>query len=263
MELLIVDDSPTDRMVMKSRMQRAFPALQILLAGEAAEFSDVLKRENCDVVITDYWLGWGDGLSVLQRVRKRWARCKVIFLTGNGGEEVVAEAFKYGLFYYLLKPDGFENLVTVTRTALETKQREDHYIMLASMLGAVPDAVFSFDAQGALTTWNRGAEQLFGYSAAEIVGKQLETLVATSGRAEARRALGRALKGEVIVPHELACARRDGSRINTSISFAPVRIDERQISTTACIARELPGLHRSQNGLGTRARAAQAAERSH
>ncbi len=74
---------------------------------------------SCDVVITDYWLGWSDGLSVLQQVRERWPRVRVIMLTGNGGEEVVAGAFKHGLHQYLLKPDGFEDIVPVVRTAFE------------------------------------------------------------------------------------------------------------------------------------------------
>jgi DNA-binding NarL/FixJ family response regulator len=37
-----------------------------------------LKRDGCDIVITDYWLGWSDGLSILQRVRERWPRSRVI-----------------------------------------------------------------------------------------------------------------------------------------------------------------------------------------
>jgi PAS domain S-box-containing protein len=238
MDLLLIDDSPTDRLVMQTRLQRALPGVEVHVVGESSEFTEVLKRDNCDVVITDYWLGWGDGLSVLQRVRKRWPRCRVIFLTGNGGEEVVAEAFKFGLFYYLLKPDGFENLVTVARTALDAKRREDGYELQSSVLASVADAVYSVDAAGIVTTWNAGAERIFGHPAATIIGKVIDTLVPAQMRSEVRRVYLRVLRGEAIAPLQTAGLRADGGRMRMEISMAPVRNDRGAISGVACVARE-------------------------
>jgi PAS domain S-box-containing protein len=238
MDLLLVDDSPTDRLVMKANMQRAFPGVQVSIAGEASELNDALRRENCDVVITDYWLGWGDGLSVLQRVRKRWPRCRVIFLTGNGGEEVVAEAFRFGLFYYLLKPDGFDKLVPVTRMALESKRREDDHELIAAVVGAAGDAVFSVDPKGTVTTWNRGAERMFAVASADMIGKEIDLIVPPELRAAGRRRRMRVLKGETIAPFAATCQRADGSKLSVELSMAPIAIDERAISGIACIARE-------------------------
>jgi len=95
-------------MVIQARLRRAFPSAQIVAADDPNGLSEHLKHDRCDIVITDYWLGWSDGLSILQRVRDRWPRSRVIMLTGNGGEEVMADAFKHGLYHYLLKPDGFD-----------------------------------------------------------------------------------------------------------------------------------------------------------
>ena len=99
MDLMLVEDNPTDRMVIQARMRHGFLNAQILAADNEDRFNEHLGRSGCDVVVTDYWLGWSDGLSVLQRVHERWPRTRVIMLTGNGGEEVVASAFKYGLYY--------------------------------------------------------------------------------------------------------------------------------------------------------------------
>ncbi|HVA80409.1 MAG TPA: response regulator [Candidatus Binataceae bacterium] len=238
MDLLLVEDSATDRMVMQRRIQHAFPADQVLIVGEGFEFNEILRRENIDVVITDYWLGWGDGLSVLQRVRKRWPRCKVIFLTGNGGEEVVAEAFKYGLFYYMLKPDGFENLVTVIQTALETKRHEDHCAMLTSMVNAMAEGIHGIDAAGKITTWNASSERIYGYRGSEIIGEQAEVLVPANLRVETRRLYARALRGEVIAPFETTRLRSDGARLALLLSIAPVRMDGREISGIVIVTRE-------------------------
>src|SRR5579863_5083942 len=134
MAVLVVDDSPTDTMVIQTRLRRAFPRAEILVADEPIRLKECLRHGNYDVVITDYWLGWSDGLSVLQRVRERWPRVRVIMLTGNGGEEVVAGAFKHGLYHYLIKPDGFEDLVAVTRAAAESKLCEAAHELMARIV---------------------------------------------------------------------------------------------------------------------------------
>lgn len=238
MDLLLVEDSATDRMVLQRRIQRAFPGEQIQIAGEAFEFNDALRSDNIDVVITDYWLGWGDGLSVLQRVRKRWPRCKVIFLTGNGGEEVVAEAFKYGLFYYMLKPDGFDNLVAVIQTALETKRREEHYELITSVVGAIDEGIYGIDAGGKITTWNAGAERIYGYSAEEIVGEDSDKLLPVNLRTETRRLYARVMRGEKVSPFVAIRTRRDGARIALALSMAAIRAEDLEIVGVATVARE-------------------------
>jgi PAS domain S-box-containing protein len=234
-------------MVMQAKVQRAFPEVRVLSVGEQFELTEIMRRDNCDVVITDYWLGWGDGLSVLQRVRRRWPRCKVIFFTGNGGEEVVAEAFKYGLFYYLLKPDGFEKLVPVIQTALDAKRRDDNFELIASVVASIPEGVYSVDSDRAVTTWNSGAVRMLGYTAAEIVGRDSEILVPPSLRSEELGLMIRALSGEVIAPRETVRLRRDGIPINVRLSISPFRLDGRSISGAAVVTREIA--NQSANGL--------------
>lgn len=256
MELLLVDDSPTDRMVMQAKVQRAFPEIGVSSAGEQFEFNEIMRRDSCDVVITDYWLGWGDGLSVLQRVRRKWPRCKVIFFTGNGGEEVVAEAFKYGLFYYLLKPDGFENLIPVIRTALDAKRREDNYELISSVMASIPEAIYSVDSERIVTTWNAAAARMFGYSAVEIIGRACDVLVPPGRRAEESRLMSLATAGEAIGAWDSMRLRRDGTAVNVRLSISPIRMDGHSASGLAFVVR--PSGDQAANGhtipYGTKAR---------
>ncbi len=265
MDILLVEDSATDRMVMQRRLQRAFGSDQIVVAGEGFEFNEVLRRSNMDVVLTDYWLGWGDGLSILQRARKRWPRCKVIFLTGNGGEEVVAEAFKYGLFYYLLKPDGFEHLEAVIQTALDTKRREDQCELTAAVVDGISEAIVGVDACGKIKLWNAGAERLYGYAAGEILGQDAELLVPLNLRTEAGRLAMRALRGERIDPFETTRLRRDGGRVSVELSMAPVRASGGEITAMAIVARGAVAAARSarESKAPGRARGGEAPARAH
>jgi PAS domain S-box-containing protein len=236
MNILLVEDSPTDRMVLHNRLRRALPNMRFWVAGEAYQFSEYLKEENCDVTITDYWLGWSDGLSVLQRVRQRWPRSKVIMLTGNGSEEIVAEALKHGLFQYLLKPYGVEDLVTVTRTALEARRYEEQHALLDSIFDSIVDGVFSVDPSGVITSWNRAAEQMFGHPGSEIVGQRFDVLLPPSLCDETRRLHDLVLGGEAIPELEVVRLRRDGSAAHLTITLTPIRSNGSGITGIVCVA---------------------------
>ncbi len=240
MDLLIVEDNPTDTMVLQTRLRRAFPKAEIIVADEPLRLKECLKRTNYDVVITDYWLGWSDGLSVLQQVRERWPRARVIMLTGNGGEEVVAGAFKYGLYQYLLKPDGFEDIAAVVRAAFESKQREAAHELMASIVDSIPDGVHIVDASGVITAMNPSARQIYGYRDAEIVGRTFEILLPPKLREQARRLHERALCGEIVARFPTVQVRSDGSEIAVAMTIVPVRGIDGATTCVAFIATPMP-----------------------
>ena len=235
MDLLLVEDNPTDRMVIQARLRRAFPSAQILAAEDPLRFNEHLKRDGCDIVVTDYWLGWSDGLSVLQRVRERWPRARVIMLTGNGGEEVVAGAFKYGLYHYLVKPEGFDELVSVTGAAMESRRREDFHQLMAMIVNSIPDGVHCVDAAGTVTAINAAACQIYGYLDSQIIGRTNEILLPAAGREEIRRLHERAFAGEIVPRIPTLQLRSDGAEIEVAMTILPMRDGDGAVSNIACI----------------------------
>ncbi|MGA7869975.1 MAG: PAS domain-containing protein [Candidatus Binatus sp.] len=236
MDLLLVEDDPTDRMVIQARLRRGFPSARILAADDPVRLSEHLKRDGCDIVITDYWLGWSDGLSVLQRVRGRWPRTRVIMLTGNGGEEVVAGAFKHGLYHYLVKPDGFAELVPVIGAAIEAKRRDDFHELMAMIVNSIPDGIHCVDADGTITAINAAARQMYGYSDIEIIGRSSEMLLPAGRRDEVRRLLVRAFGGEIVPRFPTFQARIDGAEIAVEMTILPLHDGDGGVSNVACIA---------------------------
>ncbi|MGA9724972.1 MAG: response regulator [Candidatus Binatus sp.] len=239
MDLLLVEDNPTDLMVIQARLRHGFPGAQILAADDPIGLNEHLRRDSCDIVITDYWLGWSDGLSVLQRVRERWPRTRVIMLTGNGGEEVVAGAFKYGLFHYLLKPDGFDELVSVTGAAMESKRREDSHALMAMIFNSIPDGVHCVDAAGTIAAINLAARRMYGYADSEIVGRSVETLLRTGRRDEIRLLLLRAFSGEIVPRFPIVQVRSDGVEIAVAMTMLPMRDSDGAVSSVACITTSI------------------------
>jgi len=239
MHLLLVEDNPTDRMVIQARLRHAFPDAEIMAAEDPIGMNDHLKRDRCDVVITDYWLGWSDGLSILQRVRERWPRSRVIMLTGNGGEEVVAGAFKHGLYHYLLKPDGFDELAAVTGAAIESKRREDFNELMAMIVDSIPDGVHSVDAAGKITAINSAARRMYGYADFQIVGLAYDILLHPARRDEIRRMRERALGGQIVPRFPTLQLRSDGAEIPVTMTILPMRQGDGPISNVIFIATEI------------------------
>jgi PAS domain S-box-containing protein len=255
MDLLLVEDNPTDRMVIQARLRRGFPSAQIFAADDPIELTEQLKRDRCDVVITDYWLGWSDGLSILQRVRDRWPRARVIMLTGNGGEEVVAGAFKHGLYHYLVKPYGFDELVSVTGAAMESKRREDFLELMAMIVNSIPDGVHSVDANGTITAANAAARRMYGYGDVEIVGRSNQHLVPASLRGEIRRLYERAFGGEVVSRFPTLQVRNDGTEVAVAMTIVPMRDSAGAVASVACIATPIGNAIREMSGASARVEA--------
>ena len=247
MDLLLVEDSPTDRLLMHNRLRRAFPKAHIAIADDAHQLKDILREENCDVVVTDYWLGWTDGLSVLQRVKERWPRTRVIILTGNGGEEVVAEAFKFGLYHYLLKPDGFDNLVPVVNAAYESKQCEDRNELMVSLIESMPDAVYTLDVTGKVLTWNTAAERLYGFSQESIVGRTVEILLPHTVRQDVLKMHEAARAGDAALSFETQGMTAEGGTVNLAMTLLPIRSGADLIGL-GCISAAIPDSVRPPSG---------------
>lgn len=238
--MLVVEDSPTDAMIIQARLRRAFPKAEILAADEPNRLKECLRRGGYDIVVTDYWLGWSDGLSVLQQVRERSPRARVIMLTGNGGEEVVAGAFKHGLYQYLLKPGGFEDLVAVTRAAVESKQREASQELMARVVDSTPDGVHCVDASGIVTAINPAARRIYGYPDPDLIGGNVDTLFPPELRGHARRLHERALRGEIVDRFQIEQIRSDGTEIPVAMMIVPVRAPDGAITCVAYIATPMP-----------------------
>lgn len=94
---------------------------------------------------------------------------------------------------------------------------------LASMVNSSSDAIVSEDRDGIVTTWNAGAERLYGYPAGEAVGRPVSMLVPAHRSGEERRILDRALAGDLVEDHETERVRRDGSLVEVSLTVSPLR----------------------------------------
>jgi PAS domain S-box-containing protein len=128
---------------------------------------------------------------------------------------------------------------------------------LASIVESSDDAIVSKNLDGIITSWNRGAERVFGYTAEEAIGEPI-TLVIPQGRQDEERAiLTRIRRGERIEHFETERQRKQGSLIVVSLTVSPVKNAEGKIVGASKIARDITEQKRSQEQIATLAREAE------
>ena len=110
---------------------------------------------------------------------------------------------------------------------------------LASIVESSGDAIFSKTLDGIILNWNTGAERLYGYTAAEIVGQPVSLLAPPELQEEIQRILERLRQGERVEPYETVRRRKDGTRVEVSLTVSPVKNASGQIIGASAIARDI------------------------
>src|ERR1700722_16227061 len=95
--------------------------------------------------------------------------------------------------------------------------------LLASIVDSSNDAIFSKTPDGVITSWNKAAEQIYGYQAAEIVGRSVSLLIPPDRPDEMAEILDRIRAGERVEHYETTRLRKDGATIAISLTVSPMR----------------------------------------
>ncbi|MBI3601712.1 MAG: PAS domain S-box protein [Candidatus Omnitrophica bacterium] len=119
-------------------------------------------------------------------------------------------------------------------------------LMLSAIVESSDDAIFGKDLEGVITSWNHGAERLYGYTAKEAVGKSMAFLVPQDRKEEFFKTLEHIKRGERIEHYETQRRRKDGTLINISLTVSPiVDIDGRVLGASG-IARDITERKRAE-----------------
>jgi PAS domain S-box-containing protein len=137
----------------------------------------------------------------------------------------------------------FTRDVTELTRAFEARSR------LAAIVESSGDAIISKSLDGQIQTWNAGAERLFGYTAAEAIGRPIAMLIPPDRQSEEPELLARLRRGERIDHFETVRVAKDGRLLEISLSVSPVRNAEGQIVGAAKVARDITEQKRAETAL--------------
>jgi PAS domain S-box-containing protein len=132
------------------------------------------------------------------------------------------------------------------RTAEARRQAELAAQRLAAIVESSDDAVISKDLNGIITSWNKGAERLFGYTEEEAIGKPITILIPPERHGEEPAILARIRRGERVEPYETVRQRKDGNFADISLSVSPIKSSNGQVIGASKIARDITGRKRAE-----------------
>ncbi len=129
--------------------------------------------------------------------------------------------------------------VLVFQELTERRRADSARAMLAAVVESSEDAIFTKSLEGQVLTWNAGAQQMFGYTAAEAVGAPVTRIVPPHRRGEEADILRRVSLGERVLPFETERVARDGTILDVSVTLSPIRDDSGRIVGASSIARDI------------------------
>ena len=129
------------------------------------------------------------------------------------------------------------------KQAAETRER------LAAIVDSSDDAIIGQTLEGVITSWNRSAERLYGYTAAEALGQPIGLLVPRDVPDEIPQILARLQQGERVDHYETQRVRKDGTRLDVSLTLSPIRDSTGRVIGASKIARDITARKRADAAL--------------
>jgi PAS domain S-box-containing protein len=186
----------------------------------------------------------------------------------NGAiDRAIAEKSDYEVEFRILLPDATTKYIhTVGHPVLnasgdlvqfvgsstditERKRAEQATRLLAAIVESSHDAIVSKSLNGVITSWNKGAERLFGYAAEEAVGQNITLIIPPERRDEERTILEQLTQGERVDHFETVRMRKDGSLLDVSLTISPMKDDSGRVVGASKLARDITERKRAEEAL--------------
>lgn len=131
----------------------------------------------------------------------------------------------------------------------ERKRNEKFARDLAKLVESCDDAIIGKTLEGVVTSWNKGAEAMYGYTAEEVIGRSITLICPPERKDEVSDLLQRLKRGESIDNFETQRITKDGRTIDVALTVSPIRDNEGQIIGASVIARDVTGRKRAERAL--------------
>jgi PAS domain S-box-containing protein len=156
----------------------------------------------------------------------------------------------YSVRYQPTTVDGeVRFVVAVFMDVTARKEAEATRMLLAAIIDSSHDAIVGKDLNGVVTSWNAGAERMFGYSAAEMVGQPILCLIPANRRSEEEAILARIRGGHTIDHFETIRLTKSGRELNVSVTVSPIKDASGTVVGASKIARDITERRRSEEAL--------------
>jgi PAS domain S-box-containing protein len=149
----------------------------------------------------------------------------------------------------LRQPDGQVIQLGIARDATVRKRGERASRLLAAIVDSSDDAIISKNLDGVITSWNKGAERLFGYTPEEAIGQQITLIIPPDRRDEEMEILARLKRGERVDHFETVRITKDRALLDISLTISPVKDLSGRVTGASKVARDITERKRAEERL--------------
>src|SRR5574343_61430 len=239
MKVLAVDDNRTNLHILQVFLKKL--GHDVILAENGEEALRRFEAESPDLVLLDIMMPIMDGFEAAPRIKairaERWS--PVIFLSALNRDENLVEGLDAGADDYLTKPINFVVLEAKLRSMQRSLSMQQAAIDAARRVQAISDnvldAIITTDEGGKVVSVNQSTERIFGWTAGELIGKNVATLMPESGRGAHDLSIAEysASKPSRVLGHEreLLALHKDGHTFPATIAITQLVLDNQRMPT--------------------------------
>jgi PAS domain S-box-containing protein len=234
-KVLLVEDNPGDaRLIVELLRDVQADEFDLEHVDRLAPALERLGQAGVDVVLLDLGLPDSNGLDTFEQTHRGAPGKPIIVVSGLDSEQVAVEAVRAGAQDYLVKGriEG-QLLARIIRYAIERQhiraELTSSQRRMQAIVDTALDGVITMDAAGLITGWNPQAETMFGWPAADVLGRPIaDTIIPSAQRSAHQRGLAHFLAtgtGPILGKRvELTALRRDGEELPVELTITPIRL---------------------------------------
>ncbi len=253
LRVLMVEDSVDDTLLIAEELQRGGLDPVFERVETAAAMQAALEVRNWDLIICDYSMPHFDGPAALAIYQQAGVDIPFIGVSGTVGEETVAEMIKAGAHDYVMKHHLARLVPAVKRELKAAQEQRDRRpaeavsAYLASIVESCDDAIIGKTLDGTVVSWNAGAERIYGYSAAEMVGRSISRLIPSYRPEELPEIFEIIKQGKGVDGLETVRIRKDGTAVEVSLTISPIKDAGGQVVGASTVARDITRRKQEEN----------------
>src|SRR5688572_3008849 len=183
LRVLIIEDSEEDTQLLLRDLRHGGYDVEFERVESAEAMQSALTQRTWDLILSDYSLPTFSAPQALEVLRASGLDVPFIIVSGTIGEEIAVAALKAGANDFLVKgkfarlEPAIERELREAESRRERKRAEDQSNYHARLLRHINDAVIATDDQFRITAWNRAAERIYGWTAAEVMGRSIDEIL--------------------------------------------------------------------------------------
>ena len=245
LRVLIVEDSQDDTLLIVRELRKSGWDPTYQRVETAVTMAGALDSQPWDLVISDYSMPQFGGAAALSLFKQKGLDIPFISVSGAIGEDLAVEMMKAGAHDYVMKNNLARLSVAVTRELRAAEERRETLRLeaarahLASIVENCEDAIVGQSLDGLVTSWNRGAERLYGYANAEMIGKSASVLVPSFRPRDWEETLHLIKSGERVDCLETVQLRKDGQQTDVSLTISPIKDSAGAVIGASTVARDI------------------------